>query len=83
MAKFLYPSIAKLDILSRKKEKWCQAQFHENTGIGNFQPDTIFSGSYFPEGGRVFGGGGFFIPSRNSSPVVLRFQFTDILWLVG
>ena len=36
-----------------------------------------------PDGGRVLGGGGFFIPRRKYSPVSFRFQFTEILWLVG
>src|SRR3972149_4937270 len=38
---------------------------------------------YTPEGGRVLGGGGFFIPRRNSSPVSLRFRFTGIRCWVG
>ena len=34
-------------------------------------------------GGRVFGGGGLRIPSRNVSPVSARFQTTEMLWFSG
>ena len=37
----------------------------------------------YPEGGRLLGGGGFFIPRRNNSPVSFLFQFTEIRWLAG
>jgi hypothetical protein len=37
----------------------------------------------YVEGGLLFGGGGFFIPSRKSSPVSLRFHPTTTLWLTG
>ena len=43
----------------------------------------IVETSRYPEGGLLFGGGGFFIPSRNNSPVSFRFQLTEILWLAG
>src|ERR1022692_3969943 len=36
-----------------------------------------------PDGGRRFGGGGFFIPSRKYSPVSTRFQFTEMFWPAG
>jgi len=37
----------------------------------------------YVEGGLLFGGGGFFIPSRKSSPVSLRFHATTTLWFTG
>ena len=36
-----------------------------------------------PDVVRGRGGGGFFMPRRNNSPVSLRFQFTEMRWLVG
>lgn len=38
---------------------------------------------YYFAGGRVFAGGGLSIPNRKLSPVVLRFQITEILWFKG
>ena len=32
----------------------------------------------YPDGGLVFGGGGFFMPRRKYSPVSFRFQLTEI-----
>jgi hypothetical protein len=43
-------------------------------------------GSYFgcpPEGGRVLGDGGFFMPRRKYSPVSLRLKLTDMVWFSG
>jgi hypothetical protein len=37
----------------------------------------------YPEGGRLFGVGGFFIPRRYNVPSDFLFQLTEILWLVG
>jgi hypothetical protein len=48
-----------------------------NRRLKNLQPAIVNQHT----GGLVFGGGGFFIPIRNSSPV--SFLFHDARWLNG
>jgi hypothetical protein len=52
-----------------------------------FSPNPLISPSlhqhYQPDGGLLFGGGGFFIPRRKYSPVSFRFQLTEIFWFNG